>query len=174
MSLKVYFDEYGDPPVLKMEDEVVADPGPGEVRITNRAIGVNPFDWKMAAGTQKQQWPLPLPIVPGNESAGVVDAVGEGVTDFAVGDEVIWLGMTNGYRAQALTPAAALVAKPANIDFDQAACLPVAAGTANTLTRQIHLNATDTVLIHDGSGGRGIGSGADRGGSRGTRDRDRI
>ncbi len=137
MSAKIYFEEYGSPTVLVQAEETVGEPGAGEVRIVNRAISVNPVDWKVVAGYLKDFVPLQLPAVPGNETAGVVDAVGSGVDGFAVGDEVIWSGFTGGYRAQANVPVSSLIAKPAAVDFEQAASLPVAAGGVGTATVQI-------------------------------------
>jgi NADPH:quinone reductase-like Zn-dependent oxidoreductase len=155
MSEKVYFEEYGSPKVLRHTDESLPAPGEGQVRIVNRAISVNPVDWKIVAGHLKAHLPLELPAVPGNESAGVIDAVGPGVEGFAVGDEVIWYGFTGGYRAQANVEASALVKKPANVDFEQAASLPVAAGTAYSSVRQIGVGEDDTVLVHGAAGGVG-------------------
>ncbi|KJE21406.1 Zn-dependent oxidoreductase, NADPH:quinone reductase [Frankia torreyi] len=155
MSVKIYFEEYGSPTVLVQAEETVGEPGAGEVRIVNRAISVNPVDWKVVAGYLKDFVPLQLPAVPGNETAGVVDAVGSGVDGFAVGDEVIWSGFTGGYRAQANVPASSLIAKPAAVDFEQAASLPVAAGTAYSAVHQVGVREGDTVLVHAAAGGVG-------------------
>jgi NADPH:quinone reductase-like Zn-dependent oxidoreductase len=155
MSEKVYFAEYGGPKVLQHTDESLPEPGEGQVRIVNRAISVNPVDWKVVAGHLKEHLPLELPVVPGNETAGVIEAVGPGVEGFAVGDEVIWSGFTGGYRARANVEASALVRKPANVDFEQAASLPVAAGTAYSSVHQVGVRDGDTVLVHGAAGGVG-------------------
>ena len=155
MSEKVYFEEYGSPEVLRHTDETLPAPGEGQVRIVNRAIAVNPVDWKIVAGYLKEFLPLELPAVPGTESAGVIDAVGPGVDGFAVGDEVIWHAFTGGYQAQANVAANDLVHKPTGIDFEQAASLPGAAGTAYSMLHQIGVGAGDTVLVHAAAGGVG-------------------
>jgi len=141
--------------VLQQADETVAEPGTGEVTIVNRAISVNPVDWKVVAGYLKEHRPVQFPAVPGNETAGVIEAVGPGVEGFSVGDEVIWCGFTGAYRAQANVQASALFPKPANIDFEQAASLPVAGATAYSAVHQIGIGIGDTVLIHGAAGGVG-------------------
>jgi NADPH:quinone reductase-like Zn-dependent oxidoreductase len=155
MSIKIYFEEYGSPKVLQHVDETLPEPGEGQVQIVNRAISVNPVDWKVVAGHLKDFLPLEFPAVPGNETAGLVAAVGPGVDGFAVGDEVIWYNFTGAYRAEANVEASALTAKPASIDFEQAASLPVAGGTAYSLIHQIGIGSGDTVLIHGAAGGVG-------------------
>jgi len=155
MSISIQFDEYGSPQVLRAVEEILPEPDEGQVRLANRAISVNPVDWKIVAGHLSAFVPLELPAVPGNESAGVIEAVGPGVDEFAVGDEVIWSGFAGGYRQQANVPAAQLVKKPAGIDFEQAASLPVAAGTAYSMLTQVDVGPDDVVLVHAAAGGVG-------------------
>ncbi|WP_181779317.1 NADP-dependent oxidoreductase [Pseudonocardia pini] len=155
MSAQIYFEEYGGPTVLRHGDQQLPEPGPGQVRLVNRAIAVNPVDWKIIAGYMRDFRPLTFPAVPGTESAGVVAAVGPDVEGVAVGDEVIWTGFMGGYRAEAIVEAAELLAKPASIDFEQAASLPAAAGTAYSAVHQIGVAAGDTVLVHGAAGGVG-------------------
>jgi len=131
------------------------------VTIVNRAISVNPVDWKVVAGYLKEHRPVQFPAVPGNETAGVIEAVGPGVEGFSVGDEIIWSGFTGAYRAQANVQASALFPKPANIDFDQAASLPGAGGTAHSAAHQIGIGIGDTVHPWRGRWCR-LGRGADR------------
>src|SRR5947209_7779832 len=88
---------YGGPEVLTHEDAPTPEPGPGEVRVRVRAAGINPFDWKVRHGWFKDMMPLPFPAVLGGDFAGVVDAVGPGVTAFSSGDEVY--GMAEMGRA---------------------------------------------------------------------------
>ena len=135
MSTRIYFDEYGDPRVLQVGPEELAEPGAGQVRVEFRAVGVNPTDWMLVAGYLKEMAPLDLPEVPGSEAAGVVTAVGPAFEGFAVGDEVIWNGFTGGYRTEAVVPAEELTPLPAGVDFEQGACLPVAGGTAYSALR---------------------------------------
>jgi NADPH:quinone reductase-like Zn-dependent oxidoreductase len=155
MSVKIYFEEYGSPKVLRQADEDLPELGEGQVRIVNRAISVNPVDWKVVAGYLKEYRPLEFPAVPGNETAGVIEAVGPGADGFAVGDEVIWSGFTGAYRAEANVKSAALTKKPANVDFEQGASLPVAGGTAYSAVHQIGIGNGDTVLVHGAAGGVG-------------------
>ncbi|MEN8583492.1 NADP-dependent oxidoreductase [Burkholderia sp. RS01] len=155
MSTRVYFDEYGGPHVLQVGTEELPEAGEGEVRVEFRAVSVNPVDWKLVAGYLKQWAPLDLPAVPGSEAAGVVTAVGPAFEGFAVGDEVIWNGLTGGYRTEALVPAEQLTPIPAGVDFEQAACIPVAGGTAYSALKQLGVGPGDTVLIHAAAGGVG-------------------
>src|SRR5690606_38243016 len=136
-------------------DETVGAPGEGEVTLVNRAIAVNPVDWKVVAGYLSAFRPVDFPAVPGNESAGVIEAVGPGVNDFAVGDEVIWSGFTGAYRAKANVAAAQLVRKPEGVDFEQAASIPIAGGTAYAALTQIGVGSSDTLLVHAAAGGVG-------------------
>ena len=93
--------------------------------------------------------------MPGSEAAGVVTAVGPAFEGFAVGDEVIWNGLLGGYRTEAVVPAEQLTPLPAGVDFEQAACIPVAGGTAYSALKQLGVGAGDTVLIHGAAGGVG-------------------
>lgn len=155
MSTRIYFDEYGGPQVLKVGAEELPEPGEGQVRVEFRAVSVNPVDWKLVAGYLKQWAPLDFPAVPGSEAAGVVTAVGPAFEGFAVGDEVIWNGLTGGYRTEALVPAEQLTPLPAGVDFEQAACIPVAGGTAYSALKQLGVRPGDTLLIHAAAGGVG-------------------
>src|SRR5262249_35286089 len=130
LSVSICFDDYGDSSVLRVREEELPPPGTGEVRLENRAIAVNPADWKTVFGYARNFLPLELTAVPGNESAGVVTAVGPGVDGLRVGDEVIRFGITNSYRSEANFLASELVPKPADIDFEQAASLTVAGCSA--------------------------------------------
>ncbi|MFD9697892.1 NADP-dependent oxidoreductase [Lentzea sp. NPDC059081] len=156
MSTTIYFDEYGDSSVLEAREEELPPLNAGEVRVSQRAISVNPADWKIVAGYARDFLPLPLPAVPGNESAGVVTEVAPDVTGFAVGDEVIRTGIGGSYRAEATFPATELVPKPADVDFEQAAGLPVAAGSAYAGLEMLELEPGQTLLVHGAAGGVGI------------------
>ncbi|WP_426989489.1 alcohol dehydrogenase catalytic domain-containing protein [Pseudarthrobacter sp. Y6] len=155
MSTKIYFEEYGGPQGLKVGEESLAAPGEGEVQVNYRAMAVNPVDWQLAAGYLQQWVPLDLPVVPGNDAAGVVEAVGPGVSEFTVGDEVIQSGLTGGYRSAANVPASQLIAIPAGVGFEQAASIPLSGGTAYSALKQIGVGERDTVLIHAAAGGVG-------------------
>jgi NADPH:quinone reductase-like Zn-dependent oxidoreductase len=155
MSSIIVFEEYGDPSVLHLRDEILPPPGAQEVTIANRAIAVNPADWKVVAGYAKDFIPLQFPAVPGTESAGVVTAIGSDVDTVAIGDEVIWAGFGNAYRAEANVPASAVFPKDPTLDFEQAAALTVAGGSAYGGLRAIGVGAGDTLLVHGVAGGVG-------------------
>lgn len=129
MSLAVQFTEYGTPDVLRIVDVPPLTAGPGQVRLAVRAAGVNPIDWKILHGSMRQVMPVDLPGGLGSDVAGVVDQVGEGVTAFSVGDEVLGASITPSYAQSALADPAALVAKPASVPWEVAATL---AGTGIT------------------------------------------
>lgn len=154
MSLRMQFDVFGEPSVLYPFEFEVAPPGHGELLVSNRALGVNPYDWKYVAGRMSSE-PPSHPVVPGNEGAGVVTAVGADVTGFAVGDEVLWNVHLGGYATDRVVPVAKVWLKPASVGFEAAASLPVAAGTAFAAIRQLGVGAGDVLLIHGASGGVG-------------------
>jgi NADPH:quinone reductase-like Zn-dependent oxidoreductase len=154
-NIKISFDHYGSPDVVTVGDEELPVPGENEVQVGLRAIGVNPIDWKVVAGHLERYLPLDFPAVPGCEAAGIATAVGPGVTGYEVGDEVIWNGISGGYRDVANLPASQLTPKPAGIDFEQAACLAIAGGTAYSALVQLGIGVGDTVLIHGAAGGVG-------------------
>src|ERR1041385_7472838 len=121
----VRFDRFGGPEVLEIVE--LSDPhaGPGQVRIAVRAAGVNPSDWKKRKGLMDQDLPQTL----GYEAAGVVDELGEGVTDVAVGDHVF--GFSSEGAAQAELAVLSWYAPvPPSLDFPAAAALPAAIETA--------------------------------------------
>lgn len=154
MSTRMQFDAFGEPSVLYPFEFEAAAPGPGELLVSNRALGVNPYDWKYVSGGMSSEPPA-RPIVPGNEGAGVIIAVGADVTGFAVGDEVIWNVHLGGYATDRVVPVAKAWLKPASVGFEEAASLPVAAGTAFAAIRQLAVGPGDVLLIHAASGGVG-------------------
>lgn len=147
-NIKISFDHYGSPDVVTVGEDEPPVPGENEVQVGIRAVGVNPMDWKVVAGYLERYLLLHFPAVPGCEAAGIVTAVGPGVTGYEVGDEVIWNGISGGYRAVANFPANQLTQKPAGIDFEQAACVAIAGGTAYSALVQLGIGVGDTVLIH--------------------------
>ncbi|MEV6012667.1 NADP-dependent oxidoreductase [Streptomyces sp. NPDC051976] len=155
MTKSVVFTEYGSADVLQVTETEVPEPGPGQVRIAVRVAGLNPLDTKIRAGYLQQVFPVTFPKVPGVEAAGVVEAVGEGVTDFAVGDEVFGPTVTGSYAGQALAAAATLGRKPASLGWEQAAALPVAAETTYRALELLDLKPGETLLVHGAAGGVG-------------------
>ena len=148
----VQYTEFGGPEVLHVVDVDLPQPGPGQVRIAVKASGVNPFDWKLRMGFMPAMVAFPAGI--GQDAAGVVTALGEGVDAVGVGDEVF--GTTGNQSAAA--EEAVLVAfapKPANLTWEQAGSAGLGAETALRGLRALGLTAGQTLLV-DGAGG-GVG-----------------
>ena len=156
MAKAVRFYETGGPEVLRYESVEVGDPGPGQVRLRHVAVGLNFADTYFRNGT----YPIPLPNGLGVEAAGVVQAVGEGVTHVAVGDRVTYTGFINtlgAYSTERLVPAAPLIKLPETIAFETAAAMTMRGLTSAYLMRRIHdFKAGDTILLHAAAGGVGL------------------
>lgn len=149
----IQFDRFGGTDVLHEADVEVPQPGPGQVRVSVKAAGVNALDGKIRSGVLQAVFPTPLPVIPGHEVAGVVDALGEGVTDMRVGDEVVGWSDTGAYAQYAL--ASTVAPKPANLDWQRAVALPVAGETAERVFRLLGVARGETVLIHGAAGAVG-------------------
>ena len=147
--------EFGGPEQLHYEDAPAPTPAAGQVRVKVRAMGVNPVDWKLLTGKSPVQ--VPLPHTPGGDIAGTVDAVGEGVTSWSVGDEVYALiGLMGAYAEQVVTDAANLARKPEALGFVEAASLPLVALTAWQAFADDGRELDGLhVLVHNGAGGVG-------------------
>jgi NADPH2:quinone reductase len=145
--------ETGGPEVLRLEEVEIAAPGPGEVRVRNHAIGVNFIDVYFRKG----QNPTPLPFTPGNEGAGEIVAVGEGVGGFKPGDRVAYVGTLGAYAQERNIEAKFVVRLPKAISYDTAAAMMLKGLTAQYLLRQTYkVRAGDTVLVHAAAGGTGL------------------
>jgi NADPH2:quinone reductase len=143
----------GGPDALHWEEVAVGDPAPGQVRIRQQAAGLNFIDVYHRTGL----YPQPLPFTPGVEGAGIVEALGEGVTDLQVGDRVAYGGPVGGYAEQRLIPADRLVKLPDSISFEQAAAMMLQGMTAHMLLRSVYrVKAGDTILVHAAAGGVGL------------------
>ncbi len=155
----VRFHSYGNPEVLVLEEVPRPQADAGEVLIRVHAAGVNPIDWKVRAGHVKDWLPHRLPLIPGWDVSGVVEAVGPGVTAFKVGDAVYGMldFMRNGaYAEYVAAQSADLAHKPRSIDHVQAAAVPLAALTAwQSLFEVAGLAPWHSVLIHAAAGGVG-------------------
>ena len=146
--------QVGGPEVLKYEDVPEPAPGPGEALVDIRAIGVNYTDVSSRKGTNP---PDTFPWTPGREGAGVVTAVGEGVTEVMVGDRVAYAMHTGSYAQKHAVPSWLLVRIPEAMDFDTAAATMLQGMTAHFLVFGItRLNPGDQVLVHAGAGGMGL------------------
>ena len=146
--------QYGGPENATVIEVPTPEPGPGEVRVSVRAAGVNPIDYKVYSGMFGEK-PERLPIRLGFEAAGVVDAVGPDVADFAVGDEVIGHSVAGASAEQIVAPTSSFVRKPANLGWEEAAGLLLVGSTAVHALTATDVKAGDTVLIH-GAGGVGL------------------
>jgi NADPH:quinone reductase len=149
---------FGGPEVLSVVEQPDASPGPGEARLEVRAAGVNPADWKGYTGVFGTD-PAKLPLRLGFEASGVVTAVGPDAVGpagpLAVGDEVIGFRLQGAYASSLVAPAAALVPKPATLDWAQAAGLMLTGATAVHALTAVGAGAGDTVLVHGAAGGVG-------------------
>ena len=137
MAKAVRFYETGGPEVLRYEDVEVGEPGPGQVRLRHVAVGLNYADTYFRNGT----YPIPMPNGMGVEASGVVQAVGEGVTDVEVGDRVTYTGFLNtlgAYSTERLIAAAPLIKLPETISFETAAAMTMRGLTSSYLMRRIY------------------------------------
>ncbi len=143
----------GGPEVLELADLPTPEPGPGQVRVDVAAAGVNFVDVYHRIGL----YPMPRPYTAGVEAAGVISAVGDGVTEFAVGDRVAWLNTPGGYAEQAVVPATSVVPVPDPVPAETAAAALLQGITAHYLTRSTYpVRAGDAILVHAAAGGMGL------------------
>jgi NADPH2:quinone reductase len=144
----------GGPEVLSWEEVTVGEPGPGEARVRHTVIGLNFIDTYHRTGLYK----LPLPFTPGQEAAGVVEAVGPDVDDIAVGDRVAYgTGAVGAYAQVRVMEAARLVPLPPKIDDRTAAAMMLKGMTAQYLLRQTtQVERGETILFHAAAGGVGL------------------
>ena len=151
----IRFDKNGGPEVLRFDDVPIPEPGPGEVRIRHEAVALNFRDILVRRG---QHAVKSFPSGIGTESAGVIDAVGPGVSEFAVGDRVACVARPDCACAEArIAPAARTVKLPQNIDERTAAAMMVRGMTARYLLRATYpVKRGDTIVIHAAAGGVGL------------------
>ena len=156
MATVIRFHQTGGPEVLQREELPVGQPGPGQVHLRHEAIGLNFADSYFRSGL----YPAPLPSGVGTEAAGVVLAVGEGVSNVQVGDRVTYTGAHNtlgAYSTERLIAAAPLMQLPDAISCETAAAMTMRGLTAAYLMRRIWpLKAGDTILLHAAAGGVGL------------------
>ncbi|CAM2172734.1 Quinone oxidoreductase [Paraburkholderia sacchari] len=156
MAHAIRFHETGAPEVMRWEEVNVGEPGPGEVRLRHEAVGLNFADTYFRCGL----YPVPLPAGMGVEAAGVVEAVGAGVTNVVPGDRVTYTGFINtlgAYSTERLIPAAPLIKLPDAIACETAAAMTMRGLTSAYLMRRIWpLQAGETILVHAAAGGVGL------------------
>ena len=155
MAHAIRFSKTGGPEVLQWEEVAVGDPGPGEARVAHKAIGLNFIETYHRSGL----YPLPLPSGLGTEAAGVVEAVGPGVTEVKPGDRVAYCnGPLGAYAEKRNMPADRLVQLPEGIGFEQGASMMLQGLTVQYLLRRMLVvpKAGDTILWHAAAGGVGL------------------
>src|SRR3954467_1076401 len=146
--------QHGGPDMLTYEDVDIGRPGPGEVRVRNRAVGLNFVDMYFRTG---EYAPPALPFIPGNEGAGEIVAVGEGVSGFTPGDRVAYVETLGAYAQERIVPAHFVVHLPDAIDFETGAAMMLKGLTAQYLLRRtFRVEAGHTILVHAAAGGGGL------------------
>jgi len=146
--------EYGGPEVMRYEDVTVPEPGPGQIRVRQSAIGVNFIDIYFRSGAYKVPQ---LPFTPGNEGAGTVVSVGEGVTDFQPGERVAYGSAAGTYAEEVVINASAAVHLADGVEDTTAAAMMLKGLTAEYLLHRTYkVKAGDTILFHAAAGGVGL------------------
>lgn len=156
MPKAVRFDQYGGIDVLQVVDVERPAPGPGQVLVNVKAASINPGEASIRKGLFHQRWPATFPSGQGSDLAGVVTAVGAGVQEFAVGDEVI--GFTHNRASQAefvVVEDSDLIHRPRNVSWEAAGSLFVAGTTAYAAIRAVSLQRGDTLAVSGAAGGVG-------------------
>ncbi|XRQ12439.1 quinone oxidoreductase family protein [Actinomadura welshii] len=149
----IFITENGGPEVLAAGERPDPEPGPGEVLIDVAAAGVNFIDVYFRTGVYRQD----LPYTPGSEAAGTVAAVGDGVTEFSVGDRVASAQARGAYAERTVAPVDKVVPVPDGVALEDAAASLLQGMTAHVLTRSTYpIQAGDTVLVHAAAGGMGL------------------
>ena len=153
MTHAVRIHEFGGAEVLQWEELEVEDPGPGQVYLRQTACGLNYIDIYMRSGA----YPVELPATLGMEAAGVVEAIGDGVTELAIGDRVAYAMVAGAYAESRLIDAEKLIKLPDTIDNQTAAAMMLKGLTAHYLLfRTYPVKAGDTVLVYAAAGGVGL------------------
>jgi NADPH2:quinone reductase len=143
----------GGPEVLELVDLPVPKPSAGQVLVKIEAAGVNFIDTYLREG----RYPAPLPFIPGQEAAGTITELGEGVTGFAIGDRVAWNGTRGTYAEYASAPASDLLHIPEGMKTEDAAAVLLQGLTAHYLAYSTHaIQSGESILIHAGAGGVGL------------------
>ncbi|HYM36318.1 MAG TPA: quinone oxidoreductase [Steroidobacteraceae bacterium] len=154
MTHAIRIESVGGPEVMRWEPIIVGEPGPGEVRIKQTAIGLNFIDVYERTGL----YPNKLPMILGREAAGVIDAIGPKVQGFSIGDRVAYvIGAAGAYAEERIAPAERIVKLPANIRDSIGAAIMLKGLTAQALLRRTYrVKKGDVVMIHAAAGGVGL------------------
>lgn len=148
----IRYHAFGGPDELQVEEITVPHPGPGEIRITVHCAGVNPSDWKRREGQYQAFEEITFPLTVGVEASGIVDEIGDGVCDVAIGNAVFGFGDGTVAEKAILTHWAV---KPAAVSFEVAAGLPVIVDTATRALDEVNIEAGQTLLVSGAAGGVG-------------------
>ena len=153
MPKAIRYHKQGGPEVLQLDEVTVGDPGAGQVRVRHKAIGVNFVDTYQRSGL----YPMQLPGVAGNEGAGVVEAVGQGVSNIKAGDRVTYTGLPGSYTEVRLVPAERLVKLPDGVSEEMAASMTLKGMTVQYLIHRTYaVKSGETILWHAAAGGVGL------------------
>jgi NADPH:quinone reductase-like Zn-dependent oxidoreductase len=152
----VRFGQYGGVDVLTVAEVPVPVPGQGQVLVKVKAAGISPGEAKIREGFLHARFPATFPSGDGSDLAGVIEALGPGVTGHAIGDEVVgWVDTRSSHAEHVVADAANLVPRPAGVSWEVAAALPVAGFTAWAMVRAAALGPGDTVVVAGAAGGVG-------------------
>ena len=153
MTKAIRVHQHGGPEQTLWEDVEVGEPGPGQVRLRQTAVGLNFIDVYHRTGL----YPQPLPFIPGVEGAGIVESVGPDVEGLKTGDRVAYAGPIGGYSEERLIAADRLVKLPVDIGDEQAAAMMLQGMTVDMLINRVRpLKAGETILVHAAAGGVGL------------------
>jgi NADPH2:quinone reductase len=156
MARAVRFDHYGDRDVLYIADVDIPTPAAGEVLVAVRAAGLNPGEAAIRGGALEARFPATFPSGEGSDLAGTVSALGDGVTGFAVGDEVLgWSEKRSSHAEYAAVPVTQLIRKPAELSWEVAGSLYVVGVTAYVAVRTTEVQPGETVAVSAAAGGVG-------------------
>jgi len=156
MARAVRFDHYGDRDVLYIADAEIPAPPAGEVVVEVRAAAINPGEAAIRTGALEKMFPATFPSGEGSDLAGVVSSVGDGVTEFAVGDEVLgWSWRRSSHAEYVAVPVTQLISKPATLSWEVAGSLYVVGCTAYAAVRAVGAGQGDTVAVSAAAGGVG-------------------
>lgn len=156
MARAVRFDRYGGRDVLYVADVDMPVPGPGEVVVEVRAAGINPGEAAIRGGAMHEMFPATFPSGEGSDLAGVVTAVGPGVSEFAIGDEVLGFSFSRSSHAtHAVVPVGQLIRKPPQMSWEVAGSLYVVGATAYAAVRAVAPQPGETVAVSAAAGGVG-------------------
>jgi NADPH:quinone reductase-like Zn-dependent oxidoreductase len=134
----------------------VPEPGPGEVLVRVKAVGINPGEAKIREGALHERWPATFPSGQGSDFAGIVDKLGPGVATVAIGEDVIgWVDNRSSQAEYVVAEAASLARKPDGLPWEVAGAIPVAGFTAWAMVRAVDLKPGDTVVVSGAAGGVG-------------------